>query len=113
MEAITSKRPGRPRKVLDVPHAIAEGADASSLDTGDWKVSGTGATAQANPVRQGEGWDSFVGRVIALHERTGFAVRQVWCDVPHKAIIEHHNGSINVSQGQELAILASGEFVEI
>jgi hypothetical protein len=51
--------------------------------------------------------------VIALHERTKFEVRQVWTDYPRHSIIEHHNGSIIVNTGQELAILRSGEFVEI
>jgi len=113
MEAITSKRQYRKRAMLAVPNAVEEGADTSSLDTGDGQVSGIGIAAQAVDVRQGEGWNSFVSRVISLHERTGFSVRHVWCDKPEKAVIEHHNGSIVVSQGKEIAVLKDGESVEI
>jgi len=113
MEEQPRKRLGRPRKVLGVPNAIAEGESASSLDSGDGETSGTRTPAPSVGVRQSEGWDQFVVRVIVLHERTNFEVRQVWTDNPQESIIVHHNGSIVVSEGQELAILKSGEFVEI
>lgn len=113
METIAPARRGRPRKNIPVPQPIAEGESASSLNIGDWQVSGAGIETQANAIRPGEGWADFVDRVIALHRTSGWALRHVWHACPMQGVIEHENGSIVVSQGESKAYLNTGEFVEI
>lgn len=49
MEEQPSKRRGRPRKHLDVPVPVEEGADASDLNDGIGQASGDGTPAQAIP----------------------------------------------------------------
>ncbi len=113
MENIATKGRGRPRKVVPVPNAVGEGEESSSLNAGEWEVSGIGTDSPTNDVRPGEGWDSFVDRVKELHRTTGWQVRQVWHPKPLLSVIEHHNGSIVVTNGEPKAYLASGEYVEI
>lgn len=113
MEAIPRKRPGRPRKVLAVPNAVEEGADALDNNAGDGQVGGVGVAAQAIPVRPAQGWSDFVGRVIDLHNSTQWAVRHVYHPCPEQGIIPHDNGSIVVSRGEIKAILKDGKTVEI
>lgn len=113
METVTTARRGRKRKDIPVSNPVGEGEESSSLDVGNWQVSGAGVAAPSDAVRQGEGWDSFVDRVIELHRTTRWQVRQVWHPRPKQDVIKHDNGSIVVSSGEQKAYLASGEYVEI
>jgi hypothetical protein len=113
MEEQPRKRQGRPRKSMGVPDAIEEGSDAPSNNDGDGQAGEVRDSAPANPVRQGESWREFVAGVEALHNRTRWAIRQVWHQDPQTDIIYHQNGSILVNQGDPKALLNTGEVVEI
>lgn len=73
MDEQPRKRPGRPRKVLAVPNAVAEGEDGASIDNGDGETRRTGADA---PEDDGGScpWDVFVGRVQGLTYTRGCGI---------------------------------------
>lgn len=110
MEEQPSKRRGRPRKSLDLPNAIEEGADASSIDSGDGEAGAVGATAPANTAGQGEGWLGFVDRVKAC---THDGLRHVYHPNPESELILRDNGNLNVFTGDIKGQLNTGEFIEI
>ena len=88
MEEQPSKRRGRPRKSLDVPNAVEEGADASNDNNGNGQVSPVGDSAPAIDVRQGEEWDSFVAGIAAETYRPGATIRVAYHPNPQAEIIQ-------------------------
>lgn len=113
METVTGKRLGRPRKMLAVPNAIAEGESTSAIDNGNGQAGGVGTAPQAGPIRQSAGWDGFVDGVKALHALTGYKLRNVYHPAPEASVIAHENGSINVFVGDVRGTLSDGSTVEI
>ena len=110
MDEQPRKRLGRPRKVVDIPNAVEEGADASNNDIGNGQVSPVGDSAPANPVRQGEGWSGFVAGVMACKHP---GLRNVYHPNPETEIIIRDNGNLNVFVGDIKGQLNTGEFIEI
>lgn len=110
MEELTSKRRGRPRKAVDVPDAIEEGADASSLDSGDGKAGAVGTATPAVDKGQGESWLGFVNRVNAC---THAGLRHVYHPAPESELILRDNGNLNVFVGDIKGQLNTGDFIEI
>lgn len=88
MEELSGKRRGRPRKVVDLPNAIEEGADASDNNNGNGQVSEVGDSAPAVDVRQSTDWDSFVAGVIAETYRPGSTIRVAFHPEPKEEIIQ-------------------------
>jgi hypothetical protein len=113
METVTGKRLGRPRKMLAVPNAIAEGENTSAINDGNGQAGRVGATPQAGAIRQGAGWDGFVDGVKALHALTGYKLRNVYHPKPGASVIKHENGSINVFVGDVRGTLSDGSTVAI
>ena len=88
MEELSGKRRGRPRKVVDLPNAVEEGADASDNNNGDGQVSEVGDSAPAVDVRQGEEWDSFVAGIAAETYRPGSTIRVAYHPNPQADVIQ-------------------------
>ena len=108
MEEVTRKGPGRPRKVVDVPNAIAEGEDANCLDNGDGETSGIGIETQAGDAGPGQDWNSFVARLKDP------ALRTVWFPEPKSSIIPRdHAAHLVCFVGPIKGQLNTGAFVDI
>lgn len=88
MDELTSKRRGRPRKPVDVPNAIEEGADALNNDSGNGEVGAVGDSAPAVNVRQSEDWDTFVAGIAAETYRPGSTIRVAYHPNPQAEVIQ-------------------------
>ena len=113
MEINTSPRRGRPRKTVDVPNAIEEGADATGDNAGNGQAGSVGI--EPSPVSNGqtEGFSGFLARVLAAHEASGYLIRTAYHPDADEEIIIHGNGSIPVFKGPEGAFDGNGNAVEI
>lgn len=88
MEEQPRKRQYRKRSTLDVPNAVAEGADASDNNAGDGQVSSVGDSTPAVDVRQSTDWDSFVAGVVAETYLPGSTIRVAYHPNPQAEIIQ-------------------------
>ena len=69
MEEIPRKRPGRPRKSVDVPATVAETESATDQHDGIGQAGGAGHSAladDAGKAQDGMGWDAFCLKVDAI-----------------------------------------------
>lgn len=69
MEELPRKRPGRPRKSVDVPATVAETESATDQHDGIGQAGGAGHSAQpddAGQAQDGMGWDAFCLKVDAI-----------------------------------------------
>lgn len=112
MDEFTGKRRGRPRKVLDIPNAAAEGENAPCFDTGNGQAGEAGPTARAEPEGQGKGigWLELVELVKAKtsHEH------RIACVIHPEAVglVETaHLGSIRTRCGEPGYQLNTGELI--
>ena len=73
MEEQSAPRRGRPRKVVAVPNAVDEGADAHIQHDGNREAGGTRTESQADPGRAGKGlpWVDFVAKIAEIHRTKG------------------------------------------
>lgn len=110
MEEQPRKRLGRPRKSVDVPNAIEEGADALNDNAGNGQVGAVGDSASTVNVQQGEDWGSFLLRVDGC--RNPF-LRNVFHPNPQASVIIRDNGNLNVFVGEIKGQLNTSDFIEI
>jgi hypothetical protein len=69
MEELARKRPGRPRKPVDVPATAAEAQSPANHDDGVGETGSAGHSALADDAGQAEnglGWDAFCLKVDAV-----------------------------------------------
>ena len=113
MEDNTGKRLGRPRKVLRLPEGVAEGEDASNLDTGNGQTSGTGPSPQADAVRSFATWLEFVSVVVHAQKHYKNRLRTVWHPEPLHDLIHTDGANVRVEKGTVKAQLNTAQFVDL
>lgn len=94
------KRPGRPRKVVDVSPDAAQAESTADQHDGNGGNGEVGLATQAEPLRQSP-WDAFVCRVIDKHNRNGRSFNKVSHPNPEASVI-HGVWDIAVEVGDEL-----------
>ena len=119
MEDITRKGRGRPRKAVAVPDAVAEGADASSLDTGDGQAGRVQPEARANDGREDQSGDSML--FISSEQLCDFVLSAnswnrriiaVFHPEPHTDVFHTDKfGGIRIEKGEPGYQLQTGEIV--
>lgn len=110
MEELPSKRRRRPRKNLDLPPAIEEGADASSLNDGNGTTGGTGIEIQAVSVGQGKDVDFLTFSVLLQQKQTLHnGIRIAYHPKPESGLIYTEKGNIVVLSGDMCYQTSDGE----
>lgn len=74
MEELPRKRPGRPRKSVDVPATVAKTESATDQHDGIGQAGGAGHSAQpddAGQAQDGMGWDAFCLKIDAMVRSCG------------------------------------------
>ena len=100
MGEVTGTRRGRPRKVVDVPNAVEEGADAVGSNDEGRADSGARLEPQPQPAPTREGWLGFVDRVKEKAANSGRSFNAVSHPAPVDPVI-HADWPIKVNVGPE------------
>ena len=110
MEELPSKRRGRPRKNLDLPPAIEEGSDASSLNDGNGPTGGVGIEIQAVSVGQSKDVDFLTFSVLLQQKQTlQNGIRIAYHPKPESELIYTEKGNIVVLSGDMCYQTSDGE----
>lgn len=111
MDGITRKRPGRPRKLVDVPRTPQQDRDDAQDDLGDGTASSEGSGAQADDgeARQKFDWAGLTAHVMKMHKH-GHQITCVWHPEASGLIHTDHLGSIRTEVGPVKYQLSTGEF---
>lgn len=110
----TEKKVGRPRKVMDLPVNIEEGADAPAYIARDGQASGLGIGAQAEPSEtpSGGAWDELVEFLSSTKSHKA-SVAMAYHPEPEQEWVSTPTGWVRVVEGEAGYTFNSGETVRL
>ena len=101
MDEQPSKRRGRPRKAMDIPNAVEEGADASSDDIGNGETGGNRPEVETVSMGQSQGMDFLnFAKLIASQQTLHNGIRTAYHPSPESELIFTEKGNIIVLSGE-------------
>ena len=110
MDKLTSKGRGRPRKIAQLPHAVAEGESASNVIARHWQDGADRSTAQEEPI--GADWDALVSALVGNTSHRTSAAMAYFPDAP-QGMIQTPTGWVRVVDGEPGFTLNTGETIRI